>query len=516
MTPLPLWKRIVHLFVTCVILLNLTAPITAYAGDCKRTGTVCTQGPETRNINGLNVYKDCWAWQDSYQCTAIGGEKSCNPLTATTGCGQMTSTCLETSPITGACTKFSKTYTCDKDIKLANAGVLPAGITETAPTHEITSSFDYSVCDANASQHSSCQVTSTTCSQGFANKVVNGVNVSFPCWEEQKSYECLSKTTSTTCDSESNSKCTLEKTTCLNTVNGDCQTGEKVYKCETQAGSTAPSNSCKDKDFGQVVAGLEGAREFAQYFDETSLQFFKGDDSRCAVKLGGALGGNCCKTKTDKNAWRDAAINQAASYALGQLASGYTFTVLTTGASTTIASMVGGSAIGGGIGTFGVGASATSSGSIALTFNPVFFAAAVVMYFVMDWLACEQEDRKTALKNKAGLCVSVGSYCDSKALGLCIEKKQSYCCFVSKLSKIINEQGKAQLALGYGTPKAPECTGFNQAQLEKIDFSKMDFTEFLSEIQYTSPDLPGITNKATDTATGQVNSAAQGTYYGTP
>lgn len=510
-----LWKRVVHLFVMLTLALNLTYPMTASAGECIKTGSVCTQGPETRNFNGINMYKDCWAWQESFTCTATGGAQSCNPLTATTGCGQQASECLEASSVTGACIRFSKKYTCDKDIKLANNGALPVGITELAATHEISSAFDYSVCQANTSQYANCQETTTTCSEGFSTKVVNGVTVSFPCWEQEKSFQCLSKNTTSTCDSESNSACTLQKTNCLNTVNGECQTGENVYKCQTQAGSTAASDSCKDKDFGQVMAGMEGAREFAQYFDESSLQFFKGDDSRCSVKLGGALGGNCCKTKSDKNAWRDAAINQAASYALGQLASGYTFTVLTTGASSTIASMVGGSVFGGGIGTFGVGASVSSSGSIALTFNPVFFAAAVVLYFIMDWLACEQEDRKTALKNKAGLCVSVGSYCDQKVLGFCVEKKQSYCCFVSKLAKIINQQGKSQLSLGYGEPKNPSCGGFTSEQLEKIDFSKMDFTEFINDIQYTQPDLPGISQKASGTATDKVNSLT-GTYYGTP
>lgn len=524
---MPLWKRVVHFFVLAILLLNITAPIEAVAGDCVRTGSVCTQGPETRDFNGIKIYKDCWAWNDTYKCTATGGTKSCDPLVKTTGCGQTTSTCTQYSAVNpGLCIQYAKNYTCGTDVKKAYGGVLPSGITELPATHEISSTFDETVCNANASQFTGCSVTATTCTKGVATKVINGVTVSFPCWENEHAYQCLEKTTTSTCDTtELNSKCTLSKTNCLNTVNGVCQTGENIYKCMTRAGSSAPSDSCKDKDFGQVMSGIEGAREFSKYFDPNTLQFFKGDDSRCSVKLDGALGGDCCKTKTDHNAWRDAAINYAASYALKELASSYTYTVLTSAASSTIAGMAGGSAVAGSVGTYGVGASVSATGEVALTFNPVFFAAAVVMYFFMEWLGCDQEDRKTSLKIKAGLCHSVGSYCDSKVLGMCVEKKQSYCCFVSKLAKIINEQGKTQLALGYGTPKVPVCNGFDSAQLGKIDFGKMDFTEFINDIKFTAPDVPGISNKAGSTATNQVNQLnlksiinpqTQGTYYGTP
>ena len=228
------------------------------------------------------------------------------------------------------------------------------------------------------------------------------------------------------------------------------------------------------------------------------------------------MGGDCCKTKGDHNAWRDAAINTAASYALGQLASSYTFTVLTTGASSTVAAMVGGQAITASMSTFGVGASVSSTGSIALTFNPVFFAAAVIMYVVMEWLACEQEDKKTALRNKAGLCQHVGSYCSSKVLGACLEKKQAYCCYVSKLAKLINVQGREQIGRSMGSAESPDCSGFTAQDLDKVDFSKMDLTEFLDEIKVTLPDPAAQSGNAEGSANQQLNNLINNgaNYYG--
>ncbi|TDR30296.1 conjugal transfer protein TraN [Hydromonas duriensis] len=520
-----LWKRLTHGFVLFTLLVNLTSPLTAMAAECKRTGSVCTQGAQTRNINGINVYKDCWAWQDTYQCTTTGGTSSCAPLSGTSGCGQNSSTCLETSLITGECIRYSKQYSCDKDIKLANGGNLPAGITEQAPTHEITSHFDESACEASKSQLSGCALQTTTCTAGFATKTINGVEVSFPCWENEEAYQCLSKQPNTTCDdTELNDKCTFKTSQCINWVNGECQTGENIYTCKTREGTSSASDSCKDKDFANVMAGMEGAREFAKYFDESSLEFFKGDDSRCTVKLGGALGGDCCKAKGDSHAWRDAAIQYAAEYALGELASGYTFTVLTTSASTTMAGLVGSTVTTASVSTYGVGTAVGANGSMALTFNPVLFAAAVAIYFIMQFLACDMEDKKTVLKKQAGLCVSVGSFCSNKIVGACIEKTQTYCCFVSKLARIINQQGKAQLGMDYGKdPEHPTCNGFKPEDLEKIDFGQMDLTEFANDIEFTLPDFSKLTNDAQNKADQQLNQlnqpsapATQGTYYDTP
>jgi conjugal transfer mating pair stabilization protein TraN len=501
------------------------------AAECVKTGTVCAEGAATRNINGTNVYKDCWRYEDSYSCTTVQGVKSCEQFSTRAGCGQKFTECLEKG-IDGQCIRFSKNYTCSVDIKPAYGGVLPEGVTELAPTHKITSEWQEADCNAKIGTFSSCKQTANTCTDGVSERVVNGVKVSFPCWEESREYQCLKKETNSTCDSdELNDKCVLKRTDCINSLNGECQVGDKVFQCLLRPGSTSDSSACKDPDFGKVMAGMEAAREFSRYFDENSMTFFKGDTAMCTVKLGGSIGGNCCKPSGDPNKWTDAAISAGVNYAIDYaLASTYTYTILLTEAS----SMVGSVAVAAGAtatasvattATAGVSVGASASGSMVLMVNPAMLVAAIIIMVVMAWLECDPEEKKTALRNKAKLCVHVGSYCKSKVLGACITEAQSYCCYVSKLARMINVQGRAQISkpyVGIGsdgvayTTENPNCSGFNQAELERLDFAKLDLEEFIADLVHITPDNNAITGSAEKTAEDKVKATNEGNYYGQP
>ena len=88
--------------------------------------------------------------------------------------------------------------------------------------------------------------------------------------------------------------------------------------------------------------------------------------------------------------------------------------------------------------------------------------------------------------------MDVGTYC-SQSIDLvfttvCVENTTSYCCFSSKLVRIIQEQGRPQLGIGWGTPKNPDCRGFTPEELQQINFEKIDFSEYYSDITYVVPD----------------------------
>ena len=82
-----------------------------------------------------------------------------------------------------------------------------------------------------------------------------------------------------------------------------------------------------------------------------------------------------------------------------------------------------------------------------------------------------------------GQCHYVGNYCAVKVLGVCLQRKKTYCCFNSVLARIIQEQGRPQLGIGWGDAKHPNCRGFTPEEFQKIDFSKVDFSEWLPEIE---------------------------------
>ena len=77
-----------------------------------------------------------------------------------------------------------------------------------------------------------------------------------------------------------------------------------------------------------------------------------------------------------------------------------------------------------------------------------------------------------------------------------METTQSYCCFNSRLSRILNEQGRAQIGRGWGSATRPDCGGFTLDQLQTLDFSRMDLSEFFAEIAPTLPNLGELQQRA--------------------
>jgi len=110
---------------------------------------------------------------------------------------------------------------------------------------------------------------------------------------------------------------------------------------------------------------------------------------------------------------------------------------------------------------------------------------------------CSTNEQRLALSRKGGLCHYVGSYCSNRNLFGCTSRKETHCCFKSKLARIIHEQGRVQLGMNWGSSEAPNCTGISIEQLQSLDFSQIDFSEFYADAMgdANSPDsgeLQGI------------------------
>ena len=92
---------------------------------------------------------------------------------------------------------------------------------------------------------------------------------------------------------------------------------------------------------------------------------------------------------------------------------------------------------------------------------------------------CSEEERLLAEARRGGHCHYVGSY---KRGALLLKRRyQGYCCFRSKLARIIQEQGRAQLGWDWGTARQPQCVGLSPAQLSSLDFEAMDFSDFYQD-----------------------------------
>src|SRR3546814_21075568 len=79
------------------------------------------------------------------------------------------------------------------------------------------------------------------------------------------------------------------------------------------------------------------------------------------------------------------------------------------------------------------------------------------------------------------VCSSDLTYCSSSFLGICKTRRTAYCCFESKLSRILQEQGRIQLSKPWGAPNKEQCLGFTIEEFARLDLSLMDFTEVYDE-----------------------------------
>ena len=85
-------------------------------------------------------------------------------------------------------------------------------------------------------------------------------------------------------------------------------------------------------------------------------------------------------------------------------------------------------------------------------------------------------------QRQKNLCVYVGKE-SKKTAGVTTVIKHHFCCFSNILEKIIQVQGRAQLGISFGSGGSPDCRGLTLEELERIDFSLIDFSEFAQEVQ---------------------------------
>jgi len=110
---------------------------------------------------------------------------------------------------------------------------------------------------------------------------------------------------------------------------------------------------------------------------------------------------------------------------------------------------------------------------------------------------CSAEEKQLAENRQKGLCVEVGEYCAEKIpiTGICLRKKTNFCCFYSKLTKAIQEQGRSQLSLNFGDAENPNCRGLTPEELTRIDFSRLNLSEAFSDLQAKLKDPAGVNQR---------------------
>lgn len=109
----------------------------------------------------------------------------------------------------------------------------------------------------------------------------------------------------------------------------------------------------------------------------------------------------------------------------------------------------------------------------------------------MGLASCSSDEKALGKAKEKQLIISIGEFCSKKVLGVCLEKKRSYCQFDSKLAQIVQQQGRnGQLHIGFGGAKSPDCRGISVDELQAIDFDRLDFTPFMEDLM-NNQNIPG-------------------------
>lgn len=275
---------------------------------------------------------------------------------------------------------------------------------------------------------------------------------------------------------ESDATCTRTRTECINQVNSSigswCSEIEDVYACEKETSRTSEETqtrmvcgstefycadgSCLDQQdtaasngFATAAAMLSAVQGIASHTecsdptDVSTCKVFDGKAQACRKGRGKWQDlWNCCdlaggEDALDENNYIEAILND--------------------------------------------GAEELFIGPNVVAF---FGVAEMLLTFLVP---CNDDEIELATSTEIDAALYMGSYCgDEISLGftdICIRNDRMYCAWPTPLGKVIMEQAKPQLGLGWGSPpRYPNCSGLTISQLGALDWSKIDLSKWADKL----------------------------------
>lgn len=536
------------LFVACLGPVEVFAACTAVsqkcldATPCKTINgvTVCLKGVSLPNATSINSTQSCWQSTSVYSCDNLN-VNTCQSY-INQGCSQIGSTCNTVDPVTGACALYDQTYSCfypaftaykpyndcapleakgctllaKTCIGQTPAGAVKAGTGLTTGTSAAVSSS----CEAYTLRYS-CKSPST-----------NPTMSTTQCGPTQsighQTFEGFTKI-ATAAEAVREAGQYMDSTTKRVFIGFSGKCTEQLWafgagNCCSASSGAANNHDSMVQQFATSLATNPTIIVNASRYTYDLL--FSSDSPAFAGKgLAGALGSNSSQTvmiiNSDGVSTAQATVSNTPTCiacvagnvvgtVLGQKQGGTTGAVVgsvvgtaaATYASAAVAAMytsatatATGSAFG--LTITAVSGTAGTTSYMTVSFDPWSLALMVMVMMIMQALSCPPE--MAILQEKLGqrLCHEIGQYCSNSTIGGCSENTRAYCCFNSRLSRIINEQGRSQVGKSWGTPQAPNCEGFTTSELQSLNFDKMDLTEFMAEITANLPNEGKTTSDMT-------------------
>lgn len=292
-----------------------------------------------------------------------------------------------------------------------------------------------------------CSLTGEVCTDGPSCRLINGVEVCRACWNNRRDYTCLGDTATGNCQVLRDSGCAQSGSRCLTTdATGACASFEQTYRCETGPATSTPVTTC-----GNTLTCLDG---------------------------------HCFDTAAPPNP--DFAL--AATHLNVMQAAGQDF-------DSTGLQIFKGQALGCSKGFLSFSNCCGDNG----------------WGLDLNLAQCNENEKQLIQAARETRCHQVGGFCaDETLLGTCVQTKINWCCFNSKLARLVNEQGRPQLGKGWGSAKNPDCSGFTPEQLQSLDFAAMDLSEFYGDVmmQAKGMDFDQVQQNVTDRITNYYNTGS--------
>lgn len=92
---------------------------------------------------------------------------------------------------------------------------------------------------------------------------------------------------------------------------------------------------------------------------------------------------------------------------------------------------------------------------------------------------CSKDEISLIKARSKNLCVYVGK--ENKGV-MDVVTKHHYCCFGNMLEKVVQQGAREKLGMNFGHGGHTNCRGLTLEEIKKIDWSRIDFSEFINEL----------------------------------
>lgn len=158
-------------------------------------------------------------------------------------------------------------------------------------------------------QGSLCHVKKEQCTDTSKMRVIDGLQVTRPCWEKTLTYSCVSAHADE-CQIPKQKGCMQISSKCARIGDNSCDLYEQTYSCETEScrlpiactknlycvdGDCSKATPTENENFGEDVSAIAAVGEASNQYRQGNPTLFAGSVARCKIWPLDAL--DCCSDK---------------------------------------------------------------------------------------------------------------------------------------------------------------------------------------------------------------------------